>query len=222
MNRLELIDALSNEANISKTEAARVVRVFFDDMADALARGDRVEIRGLCSFYVKQYATYTGRNPKTGEKVKIEPKKLPFFKPGKELKERVDYLQTNDMEETIVKDLEKDLLSVRTELNVLAKKFEKIQKQIETLDRPKAVKVKTARKSSARKAPARRAPAKKVAKITAADTVLGLIERSKQGIDAATLIKETGFDRQRVYDIIYGLKKQGKIGTSGWGGYVKA
>ena len=59
-------------------------------MANALANGDRVEIRGLCSFFVKQYRRYTGRNPKTGEKVKIKPKKLPFFKPGKELKERVD------------------------------------------------------------------------------------------------------------------------------------
>ena len=60
-------------------------------MADTLARVERVEIRGLCSFYVKRYASYTGRNPKTGKKVEIKPKKLPFFKAGKELKERVDY-----------------------------------------------------------------------------------------------------------------------------------
>ena len=52
--------------------------------------GDRVEIRGLCSFYVKQYKTYSGRNPKTGEKVKIASKKLPFFKVGKDLKEKVN------------------------------------------------------------------------------------------------------------------------------------
>jgi len=56
-----------------------------------MARGERVEIRGLCSFFVKDYKSYTGRNPKTGEKVIISPKKLPFFKSGKELKERVDY-----------------------------------------------------------------------------------------------------------------------------------
>jgi integration host factor subunit beta len=60
-------------------------------MTTALENGDRVEIRGLCSFYVKQYKPYTGRNPKTGEKVQIKPKKLPFFKAGKELKDRVDY-----------------------------------------------------------------------------------------------------------------------------------
>jgi integration host factor subunit beta len=90
MNKLELISTLKNEANISKMEAAKVVEIFFDSMADALAEGERVEIRGLCSFFVKNYKSYTGRNPKTGDKVTISPKKLPFFKCGKELKERVD------------------------------------------------------------------------------------------------------------------------------------
>ena len=91
MNKLELISALKNESNISKAEAAKVVEVFFENMANALAHGDRVEIRGLCSFFVKDYKSYTGRNPKTGDKVTITPKKLPFFKCGKELKERVDF-----------------------------------------------------------------------------------------------------------------------------------
>ena len=91
MNKLELISALKTEANISKTEAARVIQLFFDSMTDAMAKGQRVEIRGLCSFFVKEYKAYTGRNPKTGEKVVIKPKKLPFFKSGKELRERVDY-----------------------------------------------------------------------------------------------------------------------------------
>jgi integration host factor subunit beta len=59
-------------------------------MADTLASGDRVEIRGLCSFYVKKYESYVGRNPKTGEEVTIKTKKLPFFKSGKELKLRVN------------------------------------------------------------------------------------------------------------------------------------
>ncbi|MCK5784254.1 MAG: integration host factor subunit beta [Desulfobacterales bacterium] len=90
MNKLELISALKHEANISKLEAAKVVQIFFDSMASAMAEGERVEIRGLCSFFVKKYKSYTGRNPKTGEKVTIQPKKLPFFKCGKELKERVD------------------------------------------------------------------------------------------------------------------------------------
>jgi len=91
MNKLEIISTLKNEANISKSEAARVVQILFDNMAEAMAQGERVEIRGLCSFFVKEYKSYTGRNPKTGERVTIKPKKLPFFKSGKELKERVDH-----------------------------------------------------------------------------------------------------------------------------------
>ncbi len=90
MNKLELISALKSDASVSKSEAARIVQIFFDHMAAAMVEGERVEIRGLCSFFVKQYKSYTGRNPKTGDKVLIQPKKLPFFKSGKELKERVD------------------------------------------------------------------------------------------------------------------------------------
>jgi integration host factor subunit beta len=90
MNKLELISALRDEVDISKSEAARVVQIFFESMAQAMTHGDRVEIRGLCSFFVKEYKSYLGRNPKTGQKVKIKPKRLPFFKSGKELKERVD------------------------------------------------------------------------------------------------------------------------------------
>jgi integration host factor subunit beta len=90
MNKLDLIQALKDSNNLTKSEAEKIVTLFFDKMAEALAQGDRVEIRGLCSFYIKNYRSYTGRNPKTGEKVKIKPKKLPFFKAGKELKDRVD------------------------------------------------------------------------------------------------------------------------------------
>jgi integration host factor subunit beta len=90
MNKVDLIQALKDSNNLTRSEAERIASLFFDQMAEALAKGDRVEIRGLCSFYVKKYSGYTGRNPKTGEKVKIRPKKLPFFKAGKELKDRVD------------------------------------------------------------------------------------------------------------------------------------
>ncbi|MGI9569113.1 MAG: HU family DNA-binding protein [Desulfobulbia bacterium] len=91
MNKLELIAILKNECRLSKKEAAAVIDLFFESMSEALSKGNRVEIRGLCSFYVKEYRSYKGRNPKTGESVQIAPKKLPFFKCGKELKERVDY-----------------------------------------------------------------------------------------------------------------------------------
>ena len=90
MNKIDLIQALKDSNNLYKSEAEKIVTLFFNQMAEALAKGERVEIRGLCSFFVKKYGSYTGRNPKTGEKVKIKPKKLPFFKVGKELKDRVD------------------------------------------------------------------------------------------------------------------------------------
>ena len=90
MNKTDLLQALKDSNHLSKSEAAAVINLFFDKMADALAQGDRVEIRGLCSFFVKKYDEYIGRNPKTGELVKIAPKKLPFFKVGKDLKDRVD------------------------------------------------------------------------------------------------------------------------------------
>ena len=91
MNKYDLIDTLRKETNLTKTQAEQVVELFFDEMSNALAAGDRVEIRGLCSIYVRKYKGYTGRNPKTGEPIKVPAKKLPFFKCGKELKERVDY-----------------------------------------------------------------------------------------------------------------------------------
>ena len=90
MYKIDLIQSLKDSNHLSKSEVETVVNLFFYKMAEALAQGDRAEIRGLCSFFVKKYDGYTGRNPKTGEKVKIAPKKLPFFKVGKELKDRVD------------------------------------------------------------------------------------------------------------------------------------
>lgn len=90
MNKIDLIQTLSTINSLSKIEATRIVNLFFEQMAAALEKGDRVEIRGLCSFYVKDYERYTGRNPKTGEPVEVKPKKLPYFKCGKALRERVD------------------------------------------------------------------------------------------------------------------------------------
>jgi len=90
MNKSGLIEALSEDTGLPLGKAEEVVKVFFNEMADALVSGDRVEVRGLCSMFVKQYDGYTGRNPKTGKLTEVKPKKLPFFKCGKELKERVD------------------------------------------------------------------------------------------------------------------------------------
>ena len=90
MNKQDLIIVLKDETGLTKSEAKAVVNLFFNEMSNALTNGDRVEIRGLCSFYVKNYKAYSGRNPKTGEPTQVKSKKLPFFKCGKELKERVD------------------------------------------------------------------------------------------------------------------------------------
>jgi len=91
MNKLELIQVIKDRTGLTKQDATNIVKLFFDSLTEAMIRGDRIEIRGLCSFFIKEYAGYTGRNPKTGKKVMVPAKRLPFFKPGKELKERVDY-----------------------------------------------------------------------------------------------------------------------------------
>ena len=91
MTKTDLIDTLHKETGLSKSISTQVVELFFDEMSNALASGDRVEIRGLSSFHIRNYKGYTGRNPKTGEPIEVPAKKLPFFKCGKELKDRVDY-----------------------------------------------------------------------------------------------------------------------------------
>ena len=87
MNKSELIKTLAEQSDVSMDEATLVVNTFFDCMKEALLQGDRVEIRGFGSFKIKEYGAYAGRNPRTGEKVEVQPKRLPFFRAGKELKE---------------------------------------------------------------------------------------------------------------------------------------
>lgn len=90
MNKSELIKVVSDKGKMTKKRAEDVVNLIFDSMVDAMQAGQRIEIRGFGSFVVKQYGSYHGRNPRTGESIKVKPKQLPFFKVGKELKERVD------------------------------------------------------------------------------------------------------------------------------------
>jgi integration host factor subunit beta len=92
MNKSELIEKVAEKSNITKKRAEEVVNLIFDSMVEAMVKGDRIEIRGLGSFVVKTYGSYTGRNPRTGESIRVRPKKLPFFKVGKELKERVNMI----------------------------------------------------------------------------------------------------------------------------------
>jgi len=90
MNKSELIEALATDLKLAHKDSSAILNTILDAMSDSLAKGDNIEIRGFGSFIVKEYGTYYGRNPKTGEKIKVKPKKLPFFKVGKDLKERVD------------------------------------------------------------------------------------------------------------------------------------
>ena len=90
MVKSELIIALAEKAKISLEEAELVVETTFGEMKQALREGRRVEIRGFGSFAMKNYESYTGRNPRTGEAVIVKPKRLPYFKVGKELHEMLN------------------------------------------------------------------------------------------------------------------------------------
>ena len=90
MNKSELIEALSKKENMTEKKAMDVVNLVFDGFVDELKKGGRIEIRGFGSFVVREYGSYTGRNPKTGSNIQVAPKRLPFFKVGKELKESIN------------------------------------------------------------------------------------------------------------------------------------
>jgi integration host factor subunit beta len=90
MNKSELIEALAQDIGVPHREAAAITNTVIDTMTEALARGESIEIRGFGSFVIKHYGSYEGRNPKTGKKIKVSPKKLPFFKVGKDLREQVN------------------------------------------------------------------------------------------------------------------------------------
>ncbi|MCF6290836.1 MAG: integration host factor subunit beta [Desulfobacterales bacterium] len=90
MNKSELIEALAQEINVPLREADSITNTILDTMTQTLVDNGGIEIRGFGSFVVKEYGSYQGRNPKSGKKIKVPPKKLPFFKVGKELRERVN------------------------------------------------------------------------------------------------------------------------------------
>ncbi len=89
MNKSELIEHLALKNNLPQPQSEEIVNLILSRMRGALKDGHRIEIRGFGSFVVKDYGSYWGRNPKTGEKIWVNPKRLPAFKVGKELKERL-------------------------------------------------------------------------------------------------------------------------------------
>lgn len=91
MTKSELVTSVSESTNsLTRKHAELVINTIFDSMRDALVDGDRIEIRGFGSFQVRERSSRTGRNPKTGVAVQIDRKRVPFFKVGKELRERVN------------------------------------------------------------------------------------------------------------------------------------
>src|SRR4051812_17947058 len=90
MTKSDLIDLLCEAEKMPKGRAEVLINAIFDCMEASLRRGERIEIRGFGSFEIRSYRAYEGRNPRTGSAVSVKPKRLPFFKVGKELKERVN------------------------------------------------------------------------------------------------------------------------------------
>ena len=90
MKKSDLIVALSEKEGLREQEAFDIANLVFSGFTNALRKGDRIEIRGFGSFTIRDYPSYLGKNPKTGQRVKVGPKKLPYFKVGKELKEGVN------------------------------------------------------------------------------------------------------------------------------------
>ncbi len=90
MNKSELINALAEDLDLSSKTASSIISTILNSMTETLVNGENIELRGFGSFTIRKYDSYTGRNPKTGEVTQIKPKKLPFFRVGKELREAVD------------------------------------------------------------------------------------------------------------------------------------
>jgi integration host factor subunit beta len=89
MNKMDIINKLSEDIKLNQKIAKIAVDTIVDTIKKAIAEGERVEIRGFGSFTLRQYKAYKGRNPKSGEIVQVEPKKLPYFKVGQELKDMI-------------------------------------------------------------------------------------------------------------------------------------
>ena len=90
MTKAELVDEVAKVVQLTKKQAETIVNIVFDSIVDSLRSGQKIELRGFGSFRLRNRKSRTGRNPKTGEKVEVPSKKIPYFKPGKELKELIN------------------------------------------------------------------------------------------------------------------------------------
>ena len=92
MTKSQLIEEVADRLDVPKKRASAIVNGIFDAMKEALLTNERIELRGFGSFSIRNYDARVGRNPRTGEKVQVPPRKSVHFKVGKELKQRVDTL----------------------------------------------------------------------------------------------------------------------------------
>lgn len=90
MTKSDLIERLAARLGLPKGRSEVIVNCVFDSMEEALRRGERIELRGFGSFELRSYSAYSGRNPRTGVPVEVHEKRLPFFRVGKEMKERIN------------------------------------------------------------------------------------------------------------------------------------
>jgi len=140
------------------------------------------------------------------------------------------YLELTKEENKMTRNLKKDLQTVNKELDALVKKTESLLKAVDKLDKPKAAKkpkakpakTKAVKKTSIKKVAVKKTAPKKAAPATAADTVLTIINRSKKGVNSETLVKKTGYNQKKISNLVYKLRKQGKIKSPEKGIYVKA
>jgi integration host factor subunit beta len=106
MTKAELVDEVARTIQVTKKQAETIVNVVFDSIVDSLRNGEKIELRGFGSFRLRSRKSRTGRNPKTGEKVEVPSKKIPYFKPGKELKELINRVAADDAEASDAPDTE--------------------------------------------------------------------------------------------------------------------
>ena len=130
------------------------------------------------------------------------------------------YLELTKEENKMTQKLKKDLQTVNKELNALVKKTESLLKAFDKLEKPKAAKKPKAK--AVKTKPVKKIVVKKAAPVTAADTVLAIIKRSKKGVNSETLMKKTGYNQKKISNLVFKLRKQGKIKSVGKGVYLKA
>ena len=93
LTKAELVEEVSRSAQVTKKQAEEIVQTVFETIVESLRLGRKVELRGFGSFRIRNRGARIGRNPKTGNRVEVPPKRIPYFKPGKELKEQLNHLE---------------------------------------------------------------------------------------------------------------------------------